>query len=202
MFQIGQIQAEDVMAASPLEYFEGTAYQLKFRYPTRFQIGRYSEEHDITGHFRKQIVLVEPKELRGDFLDAIPVGKIPTISIGHETGQRADFLMRFTDIALVKRFFSVEISEKEFERVLGGRKAYRLPGYPGPHGDQAHYYLVPLSQDRVLQITAHKYYFNRKKDPTSGLYPQTSYDKVIETIIETIELTEDIPLNKPIQPTR
>jgi hypothetical protein len=155
---------------------------IEFRYPSRFLIGKYKKEEliermkglDIDSSFNNAIVLIEPKQLREFPLMEIPVGEVPTISFNLLRGTRASFAKR--------QFF------KEVYKVsIGNRTVYRLPGYPGPYGDQAFYYLVPAEMHDVLEIIAHRYYF--RDDPIGRIdkLPKTNYDTVIENIVRSME---------------
>jgi hypothetical protein len=161
---------------------------IRFSYPSGFAVGSYDTTNDLTGHFRKQIVLVDPKELGKYSRTAIPVGDLPTISIGVESDTAGILLKPFTDIEIVKKFFSIDIKEAEFKKTIGVNTAYRLPGYPGPYGESAYYYLVPMANGRYIELEAHKYFFRKTKNPRTGKYPETHYDKVIERIIETLTM--------------
>jgi len=183
---IGLLPCVSFASGDPERTCEAQALGIRFSYPAGFVVGSFDTTHDLTGHFRRQIVLVDPAELNGLPRTAIPVGDIPTISIGVETGTQAEFLARFMDIDIVRKFFSAEVAESEFRRTIGAHTAYRLPGYPGPYGDALFYYLVPLADGRCVELSAHKYYFRKPKGGASGGYPETHYDRIIERVIETL----------------
>ena len=74
---------------------------------------------------------------------------------------------------------------------------YKFPGYPGPYGETAFYYLVPLSDGQVFEITGHKERFNAtpisalstddgQKNHIVNVGSPTNYDQVIEGIIPTL----------------
>ena len=67
---------------------------------------------------------------------------------------------------------------------------YRLPGYPGPYGDQAFYYLIPISEKRIVEAAAHRYYFRSGKKEMSANPPGTDYGAVIESILKSLKTTE------------
>jgi hypothetical protein len=83
--------------------------------------------------------------------------------------------------------FSRELLMKDqFRQRIGAWEVYVLPGAPGPYGDHAFYYLVPLKDGSVLEILA----------PRSTSYPgarddkPTHYDQMIRRLIETLEVIE------------
>jgi len=182
------VQGLSVASNDSLLTFESQNHQMRFSYPAGFIVGSYDTTYDVTGHFRKQIVLVDPKELGNYSQMAIPVGDLPTISIGLELDTAGILLKPFTEIDIVKKFFSVDIKEAEFKKSIGDNVAFRLPGYPGPSGQSAYFYLLPMSNGRYVELTAHRYFFKKTKNPRTGKYPDTEYDKVIEKIIETLTM--------------
>lgn len=170
-----------------LEVIESHTLHLRFSYPQRFVIGSYDTTNDVIGHFRNQIVVVDPKELGKYSRTAIPIGDLPTISIGVESDTAGILLKPFTDIEIVKKFFSRDIKEPEFKRKIGAYTVYQLPGYPGPYGESAYYFLVPLPDGRYVELSAPKYFFGRKINPRTEKYPETHYDRVIEIIISSMK---------------
>jgi hypothetical protein len=165
-----------------LHIFESRALGIHFSYPSEFVVGRFDSTHDLTGHFRKMIVLVDPHELGDYSRNAIPVGDLPTIAIGVESDTAGIVLKPFTDIDIVRKFFSVDLRDQEFKKTIGVNTAYRLPGYPGPYGEALYYYLVPLADGRYVELTAHRYFFRKRRDSPT----ETLYDNVIEKIIATL----------------
>ncbi len=158
---------------------------IEFRYPEKFVVGAFKrqpfpaelKERGYESPFQHSIVLVEMDQLQQFSRDAIPVGEIPALWLDVQSGMRA----KFTE----KQFFKAP-----FRITLGGRTVYRLPGYPGPYGDQAHYYLLPLDDGRILEAAAHRYYFRSAED-SAGNPPDTHYGEVLESILES--LTFDAP---------
>jgi hypothetical protein len=151
---------------------ESDRLSLRFRYPGSFVVGRFAEERlppgaDAQGFespFRDAVVLVEPGQL-GDFpLEAIPVGEVPTISV-----------------EWVKNPIIFSLLREGTEMMIGGRRAFRFPGYPGPYGDQAHYYVVEMGPGRYLELMAHRSYFRDAE------MRETAYDHVIEAVIASLE---------------
>lgn len=171
-----------VSAADTQKMHSSRSLGIRFKYPSQFLVGQYQKkelpegmkEFGISPSFNKAIVLVEPSQLRGLPLMAIPVGEAPTISLHLQTGRQAAFTRR--------HFF-----KENYKTTIGSRAIYRLPGYPGPYGDQAFYYLVPATAGKVLEITAHRYYFRDGPVTRNEDLPRTNYDSVIEGIIRSLE---------------
>jgi hypothetical protein len=159
--------------------YRSVEWGFEFAYPDQFAAGRYKDtltpELQVrlreTGQeppFKHAIALVEPGRLGSRApLDALPVGEIATITVTPARGQKADFYRR--------QFF-----RKEWEMSVGGRTVYRLPGYPGPYGDTAFYYLLPLRDDLVVELFAHRRHMDQART-------DTGYDRVIEGIIATFK---------------
>ena len=72
-------------------------------------------------------------------------------------------------------------SARNGRRRWGGRTVYKLPGYPGPYGDTAFYYLLPLGDDLVVELFAHRRHMDQART-------DTGYDRVIEGIIATFQI--------------
>lgn len=153
---------------------------LRFSRPDSFLVGRFAPqelpaaaaEAGLDPPFVGAVVLVEPRVLErsGFSLDSIPVGEIPVIWI-----DRSDLTL-----AIASRIMQPETT---FTVAVG--TVHRLPGFPGPYGDQAHYYLIEPGDGRPIEIGAHRYHF-RDGDPP----PPTGYDRVIEAILPTIGVLE------------
>lgn len=62
---------------------------------------------------------------------------------------------------------------------------YELSAHQGPVHQQVFYYLVPLSPDRILEISGHRYYFAPGQLGPSGMSP-THYDDIIVGIIGSL----------------
>jgi len=169
--------------SGPLRTVDSAALGLSFSYPAGFQVGRYKEEvlpqkvkdAGIESPFKNAIVLVEPGQLGKYVAEAIPLGAVPTISVDLRTGFKAKILRD-------------DFCKDEYKVTLGKRLAYRLPGAPGPYGDQAFYYLVPAAAGSLVEIEAHRLYFSDQVKTASGGHAETHYDRVIETIIKSLKL--------------
>jgi hypothetical protein len=164
-----------VAATAAPRLYRSTEWGFEFSYPDTLAVGRYKDrttpeqeqrmrETGLENPFKHAIALVEPGRLgtRGT-LQSIPVGEVATVTVTPTRGHKADFLRR--------QFF-----RKEWETAVGGRLVYKLPGFPGPYGDAAFYYLLPVRDDLVVELFAHK----KHLDPARA---DTGYDQVIEGII-------------------
>lgn len=159
--------------------FRSAQWGFEFAYPDLFAVGRYKNtltpeleaklrETGQEPPFTHAIALVEPSRLGARApLDALPVGEIAAITVTPARGQKADFYRR--------QFF-----RKEWETTIAGRTVYRLPGYPGPYGAEAFYYLLPLREDLVVEIFAHRRHMDQART-------DTGYDRVIESMIATFQ---------------
>jgi hypothetical protein len=168
-----------VTAASRV--YRSAEWGFEFSYPDTLVVGRYKDqmtpeqeaaplrETGLENPFKHAIPLVEPGRLgtRGT-LQAIPVGEVATVTVTPTRGHKADFLRR--------QFF-----RKDWELTVAGRTVYKLPGYPGPYGDAAFYYLLSARDDLVIELFAHK----KHLDPART---DTGYDRVIEGIIASFKI--------------
>jgi hypothetical protein len=160
--------------------YRSAEWGFEFAYPDQFAAGRYKEtltpelqarlrETGQEPPFTHAIALVEPIRLGSRApLDALPVGEIATITVTPARGQKADFYRR-------------QIFRKEWETAVAGRTVYKLPGYPGPYGDAAFYYLLPLRDDLVVELFAHRRHMDQART-------DAGYDRVIEGIIATFKI--------------
>lgn len=159
-------------------------YGLEFQYPDTFAVGRYRRElspeaeatmkaQGLDVPFANAIVLIERARLVAIRLDAIPIGEVATVTVEPWTGRRA-------------RFLNEQFNKKQFEISVGGRAVVRLPGYPGPYGDTAFYYLVPVAEDRAVELYAHRKYLD-------GARGDTHYDRMIEGIIAMLKFFKPNP---------
>jgi len=167
------------LAGAASRTYRSAEWGFEFAYPDTLTVGRYKDqmtpeqearmrETGLENPFKHAIPLVEPGRLgtRGT-LQAIPVGEVATVTVTPTRGQKADFLRR--------QFF-----RKEWETTVGGRPVYKLPGFPGPYGDAAFYYLMPLRDDLIIELFAQKKHLD-------GARTDTGYDRVIEGIIASFK---------------
>jgi len=161
---------------------------ISFNRPEGFKLGRFKElpmppSLEIEGYdspFKDAAVLVEPAELaspRGQVysVQAIPVGEVPVIWIDRLRGNRARF--------------NRSLLREGQAKSIGPLTVYQLPGFPGPYGDSAFYYLIPLEGGDMIEIGAHKFYFRAAHSPARGELGETHYDNIIETLIATLSVS-------------
>ena len=174
------VSASAGLPAAASQTYRNAEWGFEFAYPDQFVAGRYKDpvtperqarqrETGLESPFAHAIALVEPSRLGARApLDALPVGEVAAITVIPARGQKADFDRR-------------HLFRKEWETTIAGRTVYRLPGYPAPYGDTMFYYLLPLGDDLVIELFAHR----RHMDQTRA---ETGYDRVIEGIIPTLKL--------------
>jgi len=148
---------------------------IEFEYPDRFVAGRFQKEElppsmeikDYQSPLENAIVLVEPDQLMKFSAEEIPLGEIPVIWIDRMRDKKSRFMK--------------SMLKEGYKKIIGLHEVYQLPGYPGPYGDAAYYYLLPLANGDILEFGAHKLFFHNA-DPS----PATDYDQIIEKIITTL----------------
>ncbi len=154
-------------------WHEAPQLEIRFAYPDSLLAGRFREDplpqvtldRDMEPPFRNAVVLL-PREVLGDHdLLAIPVGELPVISVDRSIAASGAFKVFQPDSTYETRGLTVS----------------RFPGYPGPYGDQAHFYVVDFGGGDYVELMAHRYWFRTKE------HTETRYDEVIETIIPTLE---------------
>ena len=92
------------------------------------------------------------------------------------TGDKARFLRQ------LDRFFGGH------EEVKGGPyPIYRYPGYPGPYGDQAYYYIVPISKNAAVEAYGHRYRFGPSHPDTREA---SHYDQDLEALLKSLMVKE------------
>lgn len=122
--------------------------------------------------FEHALALVEPARLGARDRAALPVGEVTTITI--EAHAAAEAAAR---LGLGRQTYGAGIAEI----TIGAHRVQRFPGFPGPYGTAAFYYLVPLPEGGVLELTAHRKFL----EPPPG---DTGYDRTIEQIIATLTI--------------
>ncbi len=156
---------------------EAETLSVRFAYPDSFLVGRFAVEElppeaaaaGMESPFKDAVVLVRAADLGRHPLEAIPIGEVPVIWIDRPVGGG--------DVA-------ARVLRSDTTYRINGMTVSRYPGYPGPYGDQAHYYLVEFSDGSFLELGAHRY------DMTSPRADTTHYDRVIEAILPTLSRTE------------
>ena len=122
--------------------------------------------------FEHALALVEPARLGAHDRAALPVGEVTTITIEAHAAAEAAARLR-----LGRQIYGAGIAEI----TIGAHRVQRFPGFPGPYGTAAFYYLVPLQNGAGLELTAHRKFL----EPPPG---DTRYDRVIEQIIATLTI--------------
>lgn len=138
---------------------------LRFAVPDGFLVGRFDTSSGIDEPFRDAVVLVEPAQLANFDLEAIPVGDIPALWVN-----------RPASTSIAGRYIEADSTFT----VSAGRVA-RYPGYPGPYGDQAFYFVVEVGEDDFVEIMSHRTLF-RTDDGTSPSH----YDEVTLATLESL----------------
>jgi hypothetical protein len=154
--------------------YKNSELGMEFSYPEKWVIGRYLPEE----YFEKHIVLVEPSVLGNIDPDSIPVGQLPIISLNIQRDE--EVLFSDEDFKRFRKFNEIQVID------IGEFEVYKLPGYPGPYGINAFYYLIQLSNSDVLEIYAHNHYFKTGIEDNQN-FKRTNYDIIIEKLIGTIK---------------
>ncbi|NNG16542.1 MAG: hypothetical protein HKM89_08680 [Gemmatimonadales bacterium] len=154
-------------------WYEAEQLGVRFAYPDSFLAGRFREDplppaaldQGMESPFRNAVVLLSRETLGDHDLQAIPVGELPVMWIDRSIVTNGAFRLFQPDSTYETRGLSVA----------------RFPGFPGPYGDQAHYYVVDFGGGDYVELGAHRYWFRTEEQV------ETRYDQVIETIIPTLE---------------
>jgi hypothetical protein len=167
--------------AAASKTYRSAEWGFEFAYPDTLVVGRYKDtttpemearmrELGQESPWKHAIALIEPSRIgtRSGPLDAINVGEVATVTVTPTRGQKADFLRR--------QFFRTE-----WKTTVGGCDVYKLPGFPGPYGDAAFYYLMPVRDDLVIELLAHRKHLDAART-------DTGYDRVIEGIIASFRI--------------
>ena len=153
--------------------YKNTDYGIEFQYPDSFLIGRYTPE-DSKIPDDGQIVLVERSLLHDIAVAELPIGELSTIAITRHRGREARFYLSFILPDYVHR--------------IGSYNVAKLPGFPGPYGESAYYYILVRSDTLIFDFVGHKTRFNL----IAGISGDTSgYDVVIENIISSFAFSSD-----------
>lgn len=175
----GSVHAQN--AQWPLYRNEQAGFEL--RYPPAFVVGAFKNTlppdvartlREAGGRvpFEHALVLVESARAGSRDRTALPVGEVTAISIepqgAAEAAARRDLGRQIYGTAII-------------EVPIGAHRVQKFPGFPGPYGTAAFYYLVPLRDGAVLEFTAQRVFL----EPPMG---ETGYDRVIERIIRTLSL--------------
>jgi hypothetical protein len=153
------------------------------RYPPRFVAGAYRNDlpPDLVKTlrasggrlpFERALALVEAARLGSRDRAALPAGEITAISIEAQAGPTAAARRD-----LGRQIYGAAVTEI----TIGPHRVQKFPGFPGPHGSAAFYYLVPLRDGAVLELTAHRSFLEAPRG-------DTGYDRVIEQVIGTLAI--------------
>ncbi len=164
----------------------------EFEYSHNFVVGKYKEEihqlekgiraslkesgfdpEEFERPFKNMIVLVEKKLIGNIPVSEIPIGEISSITIHPHIGKKAEF-------------YNKQFNKKKFHINIGKYTVVKLPGYPGPYGKGVFYYLLPISDEIVIEFYAHKKRFKFHKS-SKDKSMETKYDTIIEKIISTFK---------------
>ena len=179
--------------------YRNERYGFEFKYPQSFLVGKFKQEvspsSNVPPDIQKKlsdlslnnaIVLVESEQAtlfqnspKAFSVDSIPVGDVPVITIKPITTS-ADF---YRSVYIDREFFSELKFSSDYKTKkiqIGNYQVTKLPGYPGPYGDAGYYYLLPISDDLIIEFMA-----PREKILTNTEMTESHYDKVIEDIIST-----------------
>lgn len=155
--------------------YESAEKKVRFEYPAEFIAGRYDAAADRTGFFTPGIVLIEKSRLGDADPQALKIG-IEAITIIPLSVKDSTF---WRSLGAVDAGFWKEFKVKPQKVAIGRHEATRLPGFPGPYGDNAYVYLVERPDETMVLCMALKQFVDDARTPTG-------YDKTIEGIIKTM----------------
>lgn len=150
---------------------------MRFAYPDSFLVGRFanifgdisSRSPSIAGEaalpLQNAVVLVRPEDLGSYPLDTIPVGEIPVIWFDKPFGAKAAPRL---------------LPRPDTSYALGALNVVEYPGFPGPYGEEAFYYVVEFQDGTLLEVAAH-----RRQVGISDA--ATHFDEIIKEILPTLE---------------
>ncbi|MEN8144428.1 MAG: hypothetical protein ABFS14_05695, partial [Gemmatimonadota bacterium] len=141
---------------------------LGFDVPDGFLVGRFSDGDGIDTPFKNAVVLVQPEQLLEFELEAIPVGDIPAVWVDRPR----------PGPSIIRRSF-----EADSTFTVAAGQVWRYPGYPGPYGDQAFYYIVEVGEGEFVEVMGHRTLFR-----ADDMGP-SHYDEAILVIIHSLHVT-------------
>lgn len=150
---------------------------LRFTVPEGFMVGRFAPdsmppeaaEAGIESPWKNAVVLAEPDQLSGFPIDAIPLGEIPVVWVDRPA----------STTSVLGRVIE---TDSTFEISAG--TVFRYPGFPGPYGDQAFYFVVKLGDKDYAEVAAHRFLFR-----TTDMEP-SHYDEAILLILGSLEVID------------
>ena len=101
-------------------------------------------------------------------------------------GRSPDRVDRCAD---AKRRFG-DFAKPEFRLANARHEVYKLPAWPGPHGDRVWVYVLPRADGRDLLILGHK------ANWLGGNEVPTRYDEVVELMLDTL-IVKPAPASQP-----
>lgn len=158
-----------------VKQYESAEKKIRFEYPARFTVGRYNATEDRTGFFTPGIVLFEKGRLGDADPQALKIG-IGAITIIPLNMEDSTF---WRSLGAVEAGFWKDSKIKPQKLTIGPHEATRLPGFPGPYGDNLYVYLVERPDETIVLLMALKQFVDDARTPTG-------YDKTIEGIIKTV----------------
>ncbi len=200
-----EIQTQQQAVIVDQKIYRNEQYGFEFKYPQSFLVGKFEPEVSPSSNvppdiqeklsdlsLNNAIVLVESEQValfqnspKAFSVDSIPIGDVPTISIKPITTSAGFYRRSYID----REFFSESKFSSDYKTKkiqIGDYQVTKLPGYPGPYGDAGYYYLLPISENLIIEFTA-----TREKILTNTEMTESHYDKVIEDIISTFKLTNN-----------
>jgi hypothetical protein len=145
------------------------AFGVRFSIPGDFVAGRFepTRSHLLNG----AVVFVETRLAQGIDVQRIPPGEVPVVIVMRLDAQDT----RIYDAIL----------DESWKTRIGPHQVYKLPGYPGPFGEEAHCYLMKRGDGGIV-VYAHRMH---PRDAAGERAP-THYDWVAEGIIATMEFRD------------
>jgi len=170
----GTPRAQQDKQNPPLRY-ESAKTGLQFEYPAGFVVGRFDASTDRSGFFAPSIVLVEKSRLGGQDPKNLRIGTVAVLIIPLSKKDSKDWKL----IGSVNPHIWKEAKEGPKEVKIGPHQAIKLPGFPGPFGENTYVYLLTRPDGRMVIFKAHNRFLDNDRTPTG-------YDKTIEKIIKTV----------------
>ena len=188
-----KIPIDSISKTGEWQTYRNEKFGFEFEYSHDFVVGKYKEEihpplekgigvefkelgidpEEFERPFKNMIVLVEKRLIGNIPVSEIPIGEISAITIHPHIGKMVEF-------------YNKQFNKKEFHINIGNYTVVKLPGYPGPYGKKVFYYLLPLSDEIVIEFYAHKERFKFHKH-SKDKSMETKYDIIIEKIISTFK---------------
>ena len=144
--------------------------------PNGFLVGQYGKSDaeelfpDSAKLIQKVAALIEPEFLGDGSLKKLSREDALTIEVTVWTDRMAELLKSYL--------------MDEYKVELGDQEAYNLPGFPGPYGDQAYFYVVRLGEKRLLTFTALRAHVGDELVEGELEGQATGYDQVIEGMVK------------------